>query len=87
MTPGDISGDLLGLSLVEANLRNDLPLIESILSEMRSRGDLRGALRAVSNAFSAVLRVNLGEEVGARQIALFREAMMQDFYGSAEGSL
>lgn len=77
--PENIEGDLLGLTLVSAMIHEDMGLIQTTVGALRTRGDLLGALRVISNAFAASLQVNLGKAGALHQVELYREAMLKEF--------
>lgn len=77
--PDNIEGDLLGLTLVSALINEDMSLIQATVGALRTRGDLLGALRVVSNAFAASLQVNLGKDGALHQVEMYREAMLKEF--------
>lgn len=71
-------GDLLSLSLVEGTILNDEALISQSLAMLGVDTEtpvVLGALRALTNALTATLLVNLDRETALQQIELWRGVM------------
>lgn len=78
--PSDLTGDLLGLSLMEATVQKDLQQIDAILNQFETREHWVGALRTLCNASAAFMEQVLTQRGAEMQIQLFRDAMLQAIF-------